>query len=92
LPATTAAIVPNSLRSLTPISEPRLDASSLISWYLFADPNQIDTIEYAYLEGEEGVRVETRMGFDVDGVEIKALHDFGAGVIDFRGMVKNAGA
>jgi hypothetical protein len=92
LPATTAAVVPSSLRSLTPIAEPRLDANSAISWYLFADPNQIDTIEYAYLEGEEGVRIETRMGFDIDGVEIKALHDFGAGVIDFRGMVKNAGA
>ncbi|MDX2095606.1 MAG: peptidase U37, partial [Alphaproteobacteria bacterium] len=37
------------------IAEPRLDAASLISWYLAADPAQIDTIEYAYLEGQEGV-------------------------------------
>ena len=92
LAQTPSQVVPVSLRSLTPISEPRLDANSLISWYGFADPNQIDTIEYAYLEGEEAVRTDTRMGFDVDGMEVKVLHDFGAGVIDHRGMYKNPGA
>ena len=35
-----------------------------------ADPAQIDTVEYAYLEGEEGVMIESRMGFEIDGVEI----------------------
>ena len=28
-------------------------------------PNQIDTIEYAYLEGQQGAYIETRNGFDV---------------------------
>lgn len=91
-PAVSANLVPEYLRALTPIAEPRLDASSATAWYLFASPDQIDTIEYAYLEGNEGVYLETRQGYDVDGVEIKARLDFGAKAIDFRGMQKNAGA
>jgi len=53
---------------------------------------QIDTIEYAYLEGQEGAYVESRNGFDVDGVEIKCRLDFGAKAIDWRGLYKNPGA
>lgn len=74
------------------VAEPRLDAASAISWYLAADPAQIDTIEYAYLEGQEGVYLESRVGFDVDGVELKARLDFAAKAIDWRGFWKNPGA
>ena len=91
-PAQSANVVPDYIRALTPIAEPRLDASSATAWYLFASPDQIDTVEYAYLEGQDGVYIETRQGFDVDGVEIKARLDFGAKAIDWRGMQKNAGA
>lgn len=83
---------------LSVISEPRLEvgigsvAGSGTAWYLAADPNQIDVLEYAYLEGENGPVVESRIGFDVDGLEIKCRHDFGAKVIDFRGLYKNNGA
>jgi hypothetical protein len=73
------------------LAEPRLDAASLISWYMAADPSQIDTIEYAYLEGQEGVYLESRVGFDVDGVELKARLDFAAKAIDWRGFWKNPG-
>ncbi len=52
----------------------------------------LEAIEYGNLEGQEGVYIETRMGFDVDGVEIKARHDFAAKAIDHRGVYKNAGA
>jgi hypothetical protein len=31
------------------------------------------------------------MGFDVDGIEIKARLDFGAKAIDWRGMHRNPG-
>ena len=92
IPAKTGDVVPQSIRTLTPIAEPRLDAASLIAWYLAANPSQIDTIEYAYLEGQEGAYIETRNGFDVDGVEIKCRLDFGAKAIDWRGLFKNAGA
>jgi len=92
VPAAASSVVPQSIRSLALISEPRLDAASETAWYLAASPNQIDTIEYAYLEGQEGPYIETRNGFDVDGVEIKCRIDFGAKAIDWRGLYKNPGA
>lgn len=75
--------------SLTPVVEARLTGNT---WYLFADPATIDTIEYSYLEGEEGLYTEQRIGFEVDGIEIKGRVDFAAKAIDFRGMYKNPGA
>ncbi|GIK80951.1 MAG: hypothetical protein BroJett024_20560 [Alphaproteobacteria bacterium] len=92
VPAKTGDVVPQSIRTLTPISEPRLDNASATAWYLAANPAQIDTIEYAYLEGQQGAYIETRNGFDVDGIEIKCRLDFGAKAIDWRGLYKNAGA
>lgn len=74
------------------IAEPRLDANSATAWYLAASPDQIDIIEYAYLEGEEGPMVESRVGWEVDGLEIKCREDFAAKVIDYRGLYKNPGA
>lgn len=77
--------------SLTPISEPRLHDGSATAWYGVAEPGMVDTIEYAYLEGHEGVFTETRNGFDVDGMEVKCRQVFGAKAIDHRGLFKNAG-
>ncbi len=83
---------------LSVISEPRLEvgigatAGSAVSWYLAASPDQVDIIEYGSLEGEEGPMVESRIGFDIDGLEIKCRHDFAAKVIDHRGLFKNPGA
>ncbi|WP_316215039.1 prohead protease/major capsid protein fusion protein [Bradyrhizobium sp. SZCCHNR2035] len=74
--------------SLLQITEARLSGNA---WYVFADPALIDTIEYAYLEGEEGLYTESRLGFEVDGIEIKGRLDFAAKAIDWRGMVKNPG-
>jgi hypothetical protein len=85
-------VVPTWVQSLTKIVEGRLDAVVTVgvtNWFMAVDPSQIDTIEYCYLEGQQGVYIETRQGFDVDGVEIKARLDFAAGAIDFRGLSKN---
>jgi len=92
VPPSTTNVVPQSIRTLSPIAEPRLDAASATAWYLAASPNQIDTIEYAYLEGQQGAYIETRNGFDVDGIEIKCRLDFGAKAIDWRGLYRNPGA
>ncbi|MFG1179949.1 prohead protease/major capsid protein fusion protein [Xanthobacter versatilis] len=74
---------------LTPIVEPRLTAAK--RWYLVADPAEIDGLEYAYLEGEPGPQIETKTGFEVDGVQVKVRLDFGAGFVDWRGWVVNHG-
>lgn len=75
--------------SMLQITEARLTGNT---WYVFADPASIDTIEYAYLEGEEGLYTEQRLGFEVDGIEIKGRLDFAAKAIDWRGMYQNPGA
>ena len=89
--ASATAVVPEWVRSLVPVVEPRLDANSPTAWYFIADPAQVDTLEYCYLEGQQGVYIETKQGFQVDGVEIKARMDFGAAAVDYRGLQKNAG-
>ena len=91
MPTKTGDVVPQSIRTLTPIAEPRLDTISAGTWYLIANPATIDTIEFAYLEGQQGAYIETRNGFDIDGVEIKCRLDFGAKAIDWRGLYKNPG-
>lgn len=62
------------------------------TWFLMADPNQIDTVEYAFLDGEEELFIDQRDGFNIDGIEIKARMVFAAKAIDWRGMYRNNGA
>lgn len=82
---------PEYNRSLTPIIEQRIEGAD---WFLTADPNKqaIDTIEYAYLAGHEGLQTEQRQGYVVDGVDVKARLVFGGKALDHRGMYRNAGA
>lgn len=82
-------INPNYNTSLEVVVDPRIQGKA---WHLAATPALVDTIEYAYLEGEQGMFTETRQGFEVDGLQIKARHVFGAKAIDWRGMYKNVGA
>lgn len=82
-------INPNFNTSLEVVVDARLTGNQ---WYLAARPARIDTIEYAYLEGEEGLFIERQEGFEVDGLKIKARHVFAAKAIDWRGLYKNAGA
>jgi hypothetical protein len=90
---TSSAINPPTNTSLKVIVEPRLSAlNSGLSWFLACAPGLIDTIEYAFLEGEGELFTEQRVGFDVDGLEIKARMVFGAAPIDHRGLYKNVGA
>lgn len=89
VPAKNADINDSRNASLQVIVDARITGNQ---WYLYAAPGVVDTFEYAYLEGEQGVFTETREGFEVDGMEIKARLVFGAAWIDYRGAYKNAGA
>ncbi|ATC25204.1 prohead protease/major capsid protein fusion protein [Caulobacter vibrioides] len=74
------------------IVEARLSrASGAVPWFMAADNAQIDTIEYCYLEGDDGVYLEERNGFEVDGIEYKARLDFAVKAIDYRGLYMNPG-
>lgn len=69
--------------------EPRLSGNP---WYVFSDPNQSPVLEYAYLNGAEGPKLDTKEGWEVLGTEFRAILDFGCGVVDHRGAYLNAGA
>lgn len=92
VPNTPTSALPQFFRSLQPIVEPRLDALPATAWFGFTDPAQMESLEHGYLEGQEGVYLESRIGFDVDGIELKARHDFGAKAVNYRGICKSAGA
>ena len=94
-PATTAAI--NEFRAggrtaVEPIVEPILDAASATAWYAAASNAAVDTVEYCYLDGAEGPVIESKNGWEVDGVEYKCRLDFAAKAVDYRGLHKSAGA
>jgi Mu-like prophage major head subunit gpT len=75
--------------ALTLHVDPRLAGNA---WRLFADPSEVATIVVAYLNGADGPQVDQRLGWDVLGLEIRAVLDFGCGVNDFRGTYMNPGA
>ena len=78
--------------AVEPIVEPILDEVSTAAWYMAARSGQIDTVEFAYVDGSEGVRTETFASEDIDGVKVRATLDFAAKVIDWRGLQKANGA
>jgi hypothetical protein len=94
-----AVIVANAVTSVNPFAgkldlvvDPRLDAVSQTAWYLAADSGVVDTIEYSYLESAGGPEIFTKEGFEVDGMQMKVRLDFGAGVLDWRGLYRANGA
>jgi hypothetical protein len=91
------SITPNQVGSVNPfynklgvIMDPRM--TNATAWMLVADTSMMDGITYGYLQGQPGLRTETRYGFNVDGVEIKAATDFAAKAWDHRPFYKNPGA
>lgn len=79
----------NPYKTFRPIVEPRITGNT---WFMSVAPGVVETIEYAYLEGEGELFTETRQGWKVDGVEIKARTVFGAKAMDWKGLTKNVGA
>lgn len=78
--------------AVEPVVEPVLDATSATAWFAVASSSAVDTVEYCYLDGAEGPVVETKNGWEVDGVEMKCRLDFAAKAIDNKGLHKSAGA
>lgn len=76
----------NPFAALSLVVEPRL--TSATQWYVAADPGAVDGLEYSYLEGAPGPQVESKVGFEVDGVQMKVRLDFGCGWLDHRGWFR----
>ena len=79
-------------RSAGTLSNTQFTGNSDKAWYLLADPNDLPVIEVAFLNGQESPTIETaEADFHVLGVQMRGYHDFGVGLQDPRGGVKNKG-
>lgn len=61
-------------------------------YFFVAEPKMARAIMLYRLEGYESPRIETRVDFRSESVEIKCAHDAAAAAIDHRPLVKNANA
>jgi hypothetical protein len=82
---------PIKINGIVPLSSPYLDLSSIKRRYMLCDPNQSDSIEVSFLDGVQTPMLEEVDQTDADGRVFKVRLDVGAGILDYRGMVTNAG-
>jgi len=61
-------------------------------WHVAADPMQVPSLVYGYVQGAEGPQIHTEIDFDTRGVKVRAGLDFGCGAIDHRGLYLNEGS
>jgi len=90
-PAGTAGtLTPNTIQgTVTAVSDHRLDAFNAAGWFLAAARN---TVVVGFLNGQQTPSMESKDGWDVDGIEYKVRIDAAAAAADFRGLYYNDGA
>ena len=73
--------------------EPIIDARITgPAYYFAADATAIDTVEVAYLDGNQTPYLDQQDGWGIDGTEFKVRMDAGVKPLMWEGLVKNAGA
>lgn len=92
-PSNVDARIPNPVRNIMEvIADARLDGQSAVNTYMVANPAQFDTIEVAYLDGNDTPFIEQQQGFTVDGAMFKVRMDAGVAPLSYRTMLKLQGA
>ena len=80
---------PNQVRNLAKvIDDARLAANA---YYLLANPMMHDTIEVAYLDGNDTPYLEQQEGWNIDGTSFKVRMDATVKALDFRTLAKSSG-
>lgn len=74
----------------TRVYDPRLDQSTSKAWYLAGAKGK--TVKVFFLAGHEKPYIETKQGWESDGIEFKVRIDVCAKAIDWRALFKNPGA
>lgn len=73
--------------TFTPIKSPMIRDKR---WFGIADPRLIPTIYYIYMEGMAGgPQITYKQGFEVDGIQTKVKHVFGAKAIEPMSMYQH---
>jgi phage major head subunit gpT-like protein len=67
--------------------------SNATAWWLLADPEDLATIEVAFLNGQESPTVEQAdADFNTLGIQMRGYFDFGVNKQEYRAGVKSKGA
>lgn len=80
-PATTSDATPGR-EKFTLLVEPEIQGAAV---YIFADPARLPCLQYAYLSAAQGVQIQRAEAWDTLGMKFRAVLDFGAGWLDWRG-------
>lgn len=72
------------------VTEPGL--SNVNAWYLVADPQMVDGLAFAYLDGMRSPEVLSREGWEKLGMEFRLVWSIGAAFHGFQGWYRNPGA
>lgn len=91
-PAANSFQVYNTASQLVPVIEPLLDVASTTAWYLSAEPNQIDTVELSFLQGQESPITRSFLDEKTLAQSVTILQTFAAKAMNHRGVQKHAGA
>lgn len=77
---------------VTPIISPQLTSST--QWFMLGDPREIDTIEVGFVGGQVNPALFIQdqplfgLNFTQDSISYKIRHEYGAAVMDYRGMYR----
>ncbi len=80
---------------LSPVIDAQLGAAaggSDTAWYVAADVNDADTVEYAYLQGLETPALEQEVAFQSLAIRHRIYQAFAVKALGFRGLQKHTGA
>jgi hypothetical protein len=69
------------------VDSPYLPGSAKVA-YAFANPALHAVMQVTFLNGVQEPMIETQRGWNIEGVEMKALMDFGVDGVGYRGAVK----
>ena len=81
-------------RAFTPIEEEEVGSGSGGSdtaFFFAANSSDVDTLEYAYLQGLESPRIEQSISFERLAIRKRIYQAFAVKAIDYRGLQKHTG-
>jgi hypothetical protein len=76
--------------SMEIVTEPGL--TNATAWYLVGDPRSFDGLAHAFLDGQSGPRVESRIGWETLGAELRLTWAVDAKFVEHASWYRNAGA
>ncbi|MGN8157107.1 ClpP-like prohead protease/major capsid protein fusion protein [Salinisphaera sp. SWV1] len=91
-PNMTSSVVPEWIRQLTVVVDPRIDDFAGGAWFLTGNPHAHDTFEVVYLDGQSTGQLRQHEDFNTLNLRWRVVFDMGVAAIDWHAMYMNPGA